>query len=248
MMGRDSLFDDWEPLNAEAGGLFAETRRSLLDGLEGTAEQRAASLETLCRTYRHPLVCFARARGLREFDAEDAVQGFFLKFLSRDGFGKARRREGKLRSFLMAAFENYRTDEWRRTQAKKRGGGEEPLPLTEANEPADGETPERIYDREWGRALQAAALEEVRREVLAKPNGALVWRVLSPLVTEPAAGKGECKAAAREMGIGQSAARSRLERLRKRYEQALFVEAAATLRRFTYETVMEELRALKLVA
>jgi len=245
MARQDPFFDDWEADSSEENALFGETQWTVFDGLEGTEQQRAAALESLCRRYRQPLVCYARARGLRDCDAEDAVQGFFLHFLRRDGFSAVKRREGRLREFLMGSFENYRIDLWRRAQAVKRGGGAQAVPLTEEHEPVDGETPEQIYDREWGRALAAAALERVQREVYRRPGGAVVWQALGALVAEPAAGKGECKRAAKEMGIRMSTARMRLERLRRRYELALFVEAALTLRCVHYPSVMEELRAVQ---
>lgn len=58
---------------------------------------------------------------------------------------------GKLRTDCQRVS-NHRDGEWRKRQTEKRGKGGEQVPL-DGNEPVDGDTAERIYEREWARGL-----------------------------------------------------------------------------------------------
>jgi len=57
--------------------------------LEAGASQDAradAALEDLCRTYWHPIYCFARRRGQGPEDAQDLTQEFFRRLIERRDF------------------------------------------------------------------------------------------------------------------------------------------------------------------
>src|SRR5215207_5060790 len=92
-----------------------------------TAGQAASSevdvaLERLCRTYWWPLYAFVRRRGHEPHDAQDLTQEFFARLLEKDFLRAVDPGKGKFRSFLLAALEHFLANEWRRTQAQKRGG------------------------------------------------------------------------------------------------------------------------------
>ena len=79
------------------------------------------ALEKLCRAYWYPLYAFARKQGYSPSEAEDSTQSFFAVLLEENFVGKARLEKGKFRSFLLASFKNFLSQERERDQAQKRG-------------------------------------------------------------------------------------------------------------------------------
>ena len=92
---------------------------------QGSAEQRKDALDQLCRDYWYPLYSFARRSGRRRQDAEDLTQGFFCYLLERDLVSSADPELGKLRTFLLTAFQRYIRGIRVMEHAEKRGGGRE---------------------------------------------------------------------------------------------------------------------------
>ena len=70
-----------------------------------------AALTELCRLNWYPLYAFARRRGHRPPDAQDPTQGFFLHLLQNRALKHAHPLKGKFRSFLLAGFQNFLSDE-----------------------------------------------------------------------------------------------------------------------------------------
>ena len=58
-------------------------------------------------------------------DAQDLTQGFFLHLLHNPALKQAHPLKGKYRSFLLASFQNFLSDEASRARCQKRGGGRE---------------------------------------------------------------------------------------------------------------------------
>src|SRR5687768_14477189 len=77
------------------------------------------ALEKLCGTYWHPLYAFARRKGYDPHDAQDLTQGFFACFLEKHYLNSVDSAKGKFRSFLLAAFTHYLTNEWDRGRTQK---------------------------------------------------------------------------------------------------------------------------------
>jgi RNA polymerase sigma-70 factor (ECF subfamily) len=134
---------------------FQPTRWTLIAEANGPDRSTArAALEKLCATYWYPLYAYTRRRGHAPEDAEDLVQGFFLRLIERDYFAAASKERGRLRSFLIHQLECHLADESRRRTAAKRGGGQ-PLvsidisqaELLYAAELCTEETPESLYHR-----------------------------------------------------------------------------------------------------
>src|ERR1700722_13823520 len=67
----------------------------------------AEALETLCRTYWHPLYAYVRRRGYSPADAEDLTQEFFAWLLERNWLGRADQQRGRFRSFLLTSISNF---------------------------------------------------------------------------------------------------------------------------------------------
>ena len=166
-------------------GLFDHTHWSTV--LRAKADSPTA-LNSLCRTYRSPLLAWLRCRGEKPEDAEDRVQGFFEHLLRHDFLRDVAREKGRFRTFLLAAFRNYLCDQHKHASAAKRGGGQVPQSL----EATDGEgellhrpasacpAPDQEYDRAWAAALLASALQRLAAEC-ARTGHAALCAALKPL-------------------------------------------------------------------
>lgn len=162
-------------------GRFATTRWSLVAHLRGTDPDAArAALETLCAGAWYPLYAFARRRGLAPEEARDATQAFFAEFLERTGFARADPERGRLRAYLRGAFRNFLGRRAEAERAEKRGGTRRvrSLDLAEAEgrygiEPADGSSPERLFEAAWARALLEQVVTSLRVEYEAQDKAAL---------------------------------------------------------------------------
>ena len=147
-----------DPPSSAARGRFPTTHWSLvLEAGAGDDTAARAALETLCRQYWYPIYAFVRRQGRTHHEAEDCTQEFLARLLAADGVARARPERGRFRAFLLSSLRHFLANEWRKTQAAKRGGGVviESLDWQDAeqrfaHEPADpGLTPEQAFDRSW---------------------------------------------------------------------------------------------------
>ena len=227
---------------------FDTTRWSLvLAAGDGTSPTARGALDALCRTYWPPIYAYLRRRGFDRRQAEDLTQGFFLKLLEQGGIGRARAERGKFRTFLLSALKNYVVDEHDRESALKRGGGQSPVPLDAkageewlAREPGHDESPERIFDRRWASTVIARALAQLEQS-MTDSVGADRYAALRPFLSEGrSGGYGEVS---RTLGIGESAVRVGVHRMRRRFGELLREEVAQTVE--SAADVEDELRHLQ---
>jgi RNA polymerase sigma-70 factor (ECF subfamily) len=191
-------------------------------------------MASLCGIYWYPLYAFVRSRGLPPEEAEDRTQAFFAHLLEKDSLRHVDPARGKFRSFLLASFRNFLSDDRSKERALKRGGGVAPLSLDaeEAEnrfrlEPVDNLTPERIFDRQWAltvieRAL--AALEE-RYARAGKRDHFDALKVFLSGEKRPVPQAD----VARSLGVSELAVKVAVHRLRKRFRDALRDEIAQTV-------------------
>lgn len=168
-------------------GRFDTTRWSLVLRARGEPADARRALESLCRTYRPPVLAFVRSRGYPADAAEDLTQAFFTRFLEREWHSAADPERGRFRSFLLTALKRFLIDAGAEAAALKRGGGLRFESLA-GDEPAaaDAEehTPEREFERAWARAVLDAAFRRLRAE--ADAAGKLAWfEVLGEFLVEP---------------------------------------------------------------
>jgi DNA-directed RNA polymerase specialized sigma24 family protein len=240
-----SLPDPGEPRPAA----FATTRWSLVDSLrEAEPEVARAALAELCTLTWYPLYAFARRRGLAPEAARDRTQGFFADFLAREGFARAERERGRLRTFLLAAFEHFLANQAAAERAEKRGGGRTPLALDADEaadaerrygaEPADPRSPERLYEAAWARGVLDGVLGSLRAEYAARGRPELFRALESELAGDSPS---QMELAARA-GMTAGAFKVAAHRLRARYRERLRAAIAATLA--DPAELEDELRAL----
>jgi RNA polymerase sigma-70 factor (ECF subfamily) len=216
-------------------GQFSTTRWSvvLLAGREASPES-AAALEKLCRAYWYPICVFARRRGWSEEDAKDLTQQFFARLLERNDFQGLDPRQGKFRTFLLAAFTHFLANEYDRVNALKRGGGRIIISLDQfsADElggisSADEVSPGTLYDLGWAQAILKAALRQLK-EGMVKADKQNQFDELKPFLTANAEA-GEYAVAAERLGVDVSSVPVLVHRLRQRYRELVRQEVAQTV-------------------
>ena len=229
------------------GGAFVTTRWSVILAAQQESPHAEAALETLCRAYWKPLYAFVRRQGLNRDDARDLTQGFFALLLERRDLDAVRKEKGRFRSYLLTAFKNFLTDEWRRTMAIKRGKGEEPIPLDEMDteeriemEAADRMTPELIYEQRWASTVLQRVLGQLKDEYRVAGNDRLFDALKQLLPDEP--GAPSQADIAGQIGMTENAVRQAFFRFRKRYQVLLREEIAHTVA--SPSEVEDELRYL----
>src|SRR5438309_1944768 len=110
------------PDTPQRNAAFAPTNWNLvLSAGQGDSEDAAEALAKLCHTYWYPLYAYVRRKGHSVHEAEDLTQGFFEQLLRLQSI-KQVRGDGKFRSFLLSALENFLAGEWNRARRQKRGG------------------------------------------------------------------------------------------------------------------------------
>jgi len=218
--------------------LFPPTRWTLLQQLrEGTEEETRAALETLCRAYWQPLYCVARRRQLSEYDAQDAVQGFFESLLRRETLATAEESAGKLRQLLLTSFDNFCTQQWKKATRLKRGGGAEHACLDAAMDSGKAEEAfhrssevqslEVLYNQEWANALLARALEALRADYERRGWLDRYEMLLAPLIQQ--GDESRLGDLAADAGMTAGALRVMLHRMRGHYRLQIESELSHTL-------------------
>jgi RNA polymerase sigma-70 factor (ECF subfamily) len=202
-------------------------------GADDSATAREA-LAALFEVYWYPVYAMVRRYGHNATDAEDLAQAYFARLIEKGWVKEVRPEHGRFRSFLLVSVRNFLHNERDRERAVKRGGGARPISLDTAAaeqryalEPVESSTPETIFERAWAHEVLARALERLRNET-AEAEGAERFERLKGHLTgdEPAETYREL---AEAWGVGESAVRVALHRMRKRLGRLLREEIAATV-------------------
>ncbi len=193
-----------------------------------------AALEKLCRTYWYPLYAYVRRRGYKPEDAQDLTQEFFARLLQKNSIAGADRTKGRFRSFLLGALEHFLADEHDRAGAKKRGGGQQFISWEQdfaekrfADEPTDELSPDKIFDRRWALTVLEQAASRLRDEYQAAGNAPLFERLKTYVAGGGAAPTYAATAA--QLGLSESAVKSAIFRLRRRYHELVREAVAQTV-------------------
>ena len=219
---------------------FPTTRWSLVVAARHADAQAArAALSSLCTLYWQPVFAFVRRQGHSSDEAQDLTQGFFAKLIEKGYVADADQNRGRFRSFLLTSCRHYLLNEIDRARTQKRGGNEERVPI-EAIDVADADTPERVYERQWCRALLATVLDDVRRRYADDGSERLFDRLSVFLTSDGEAGTHA--AAAAELGMTPGAVKVAVHRLRRRYRRALWQRVAETVA--SEDQVEDEIRVL----
>ncbi|MBK1881321.1 hypothetical protein JIN85_02775 [Luteolibacter pohnpeiensis] len=218
--------------------------------LGGPTQQRRA-IESICKDYWFPLYAYARRAGNQPSDAEDLTQGFFHYLIGRNLVSGANPELGKLRTFLLTAFQRFIGDIRTRNNALKRGGGLEILSLdVDAAERTFGEPPERltphqIFDRNWALSIIQRTISELA-ETEAISGRAAQFKLLQDFINPRTHAEGSYEEAASALELSIESTRKAVSRLRGRFRDLLRKQIAATMSNPDDLQIDEELMALKL--
>ncbi len=191
----------------------------------GDTPSARKALEDLCGIYWFPLYAWCRSRGYPSHDAEDLIQGFFLKIIQNQLFGVADPSRGKLRTFLLTALQRHIRDEADKANASKRGGGQV-IPIDPATAEAcysasfiSGESPEQAYDRQWALTVLDHALGSMEKEAIAHGRH-VQFTAMRRFLTE----EGDMEAytsASAPLGMSPGSFKVAVHRLRGRFRETL---------------------------
>ena len=227
---------------------FVTTRWSIVVAAGARTAASEEALATLCRTYWYALYAYVRRCGYDVEQAEDLVQGFFLRVLDREILRHAQPERGRFRSFLLASLKHFMINEYDRARAAKRGGGVAPLTLDitaaegrYALEPKDALDPERLFERRWAQTLLRQAHVRLRGACV-RSGKARLYDQLEPFVSGDDEGV-PYRDIASALGMTEGAARVAVHRLRRRFRDLLREEIAHTVDGDAQ--VEEELRFLR---
>ena len=213
---------------------FPATRWSLVAaaGVDGRGDSGA--LAWLCERYWFPLFAYVRGKGHSPEDAEDLVQGFFVKLLEENLVERAAGERGRFRSFLLGCLHHFMASEWRHGQRQKRGGGAKLIAMDSDEAEArlvmelpGKDSPEADYDRAWALTLLDRVTEQVREECEADGHAGR-FEVLRSFING-ARGDVPLAEAAERLGVSQPAMKSIVHRLRKRFRERLLAEIRETV-------------------
>lgn len=195
--------------------------------------ERAGALESLCGGYWYPVYAFIRRRGHSPEQAQDLTQEFFLRIMKGVFFERANPEAGRFRNFLLGAVQNFLADASDREKSQKRGGGVLPFSLDFVNgesnygrEPRHLETPERIFQRKWARALLDRVMENLSAEFAANGKLDLFHRLKFYLTGDGGLKYAELGAA---LQLSESGVKSAIRRMRQRYRDLLREQVEATV-------------------
>lgn len=237
------------------GSQFPDTRWTMVLALRKGGNEAVAdrALADLCRIYWRPLYFHARRLGNSPEDAEDLTQGFMALALKRNLLTQADQQLGRLRTFLLASFNNHIHNVHRDRHTRQRGGGLAIVSLDELQEAerefALPDEPQRTPEQEWEQQC-ALALVDAAMSALAKEQSSagleaefqLLRHEMDPRGAPDERGQAVLAA---QLNLSHDQLRQRLTRLRTRFRALIRDLVRETLHEPTESQVDDELRALR---
>lgn len=200
--------------------------RTLVRRAAGEGEPGRLALSAFCERAWQPVYRYIRARGCRADEAEDLTQSYFTRFIEKGWASEARAWRGCFRPFLCVSVRHHLANERDRERAARRGGRRPAVSLDAAVEagrpgvePVDALSPEVLLERRRAEEALARAVAALRRELEASGRGERFARLEARLLGEGSR-RGDASLAA-EWGVGESAVRVAVHRLRRRLEAIL---------------------------
>jgi len=152
---------------------FPETRHSALAAVRSAdPHERARGVATVASVYWRPVYSYVRPRW-RESpeEAADIAQDFFAEVFEKGLLLRFEPHRARLRTFLRNCIDGVVVNRRKAASRQKRGGGAAHVPievgdLREVDEEiqalAAADSPERMFEKEWARAVFATALRRLR--------------------------------------------------------------------------------------
>jgi RNA polymerase sigma factor (sigma-70 family) len=215
---------------------FQSTHWSLvLTASQADSPQAQEALGKLCCLYWYPVYAFIRRQGYDPDQAKDLTQELFARIIEKRYLAAADREKGRFRSFLLTCAQHLLSNERKREHALKRGGEYSFVPLddlvTESRyqaEPADGMSPEKLYERRWALALLDQALDQLQCEYVKAGKGAQ-FDVLQVFLSGAKEAPGSYADVCAQLKLSENAVRQAAYRMRCRFRELLQTVVAQTV-------------------
>jgi len=147
-----------------ANARFPDTHPSVISAAASDdAARRRPGQEALIAAYWKPVYRYIRIRWrCSNEDAKDLTQGFFTAAIEKGFFEAYDARKGAFRTFLRVCLDRFLSNSRKSASRQKRSGE-----LIEV----DGDSPERIFEREWTRSVFEDAVVELRANFQKRGRG-----------------------------------------------------------------------------
>jgi len=127
-------------------------------------------LNRLIAEYWKPAYGYLRACGVANVEnAKDLTQEFFARLFEKGLIARLNPSRGSFRGFLMRALKNFAVDAARHEKARRPPSGALLISLEDCRDAESraqpGEDADRVFDREWTRAVMRSALAELDRRM-----------------------------------------------------------------------------------
>jgi len=229
-------------------GSFQTTHWTVvLDAVSSDEAHKGDAFAELYLSYWPPLYAYVRRRGFSPAEAEDIIQDFFTRLVSKESLSGLHRDGGRFRSFLLGAMNNFLANERDRAQAQKRGGGQRLLSLNAeegeacfALEAPEAETPESLFEKRWAFTLLEHVTDQLRDEYAGASKRELFDQLRGCLQGDRSGPAYAIVAA--QCGMSEGAVKVAVHRMRHRYGELLREAIARTVS--SPAEVDEELRYL----
>jgi RNA polymerase sigma-70 factor (ECF subfamily) len=185
-------------------------------------EQAQEALAELCRIYWYPVYGFIRHRRSHD-EAVDLTQEFFARQLELDSFRRVDREQGRFRSWLLKAVQNFLSNTRKFATAQKRDSrctlGFEALAAEEryTAERSDSYDPERAFLRRSTLALLQHVLQELREQYVSSGRAELFDQLSGFLPGQHALQEPIYEPIATRLGMSRDAVKVAVHRLRQDY-------------------------------
>ena len=211
---------------------FADTRWSMVAGMQGDKLEARRSLVELCQSYWYPVFAYVRRCGHLPEVAYDLTQAFFEYLISE--VRRSNPQEfGQFRSFLLVRLHRFLAEDWRTEKVSVEVAElPPPLPLAELEQRQRGEltaesTPERAFQKSFALEVLARALNRLRLEAQAGGRVAMFDQLEPFLTSEPEPGQYEVLAQA--LATRPLALVVAIKRLRQRFRELVDEELSQTV-------------------
>lgn len=213
---------------------FQSTRWSVvLSAKDVQSEESKEALEQLCRTYWYPLYAFVRRRGVDADEAMDITQGFFAQLLEKSGIDKVHPDRGRFRAFMLASIKNFLRNDWRSKKTLRRGGNVRIMSLNDVDFERRYQSQlgvvdaECQFDRDWVESLLKRVMERLRSDYECAGRTDL-FELLRPYLVADGDRLPQ-REISDKTGLGKSAVKMSIHRMRKQYAKYIRAEISETL-------------------
>ena len=172
---------------------FLSTHWSLIDGIRTGQDRNRMLISHLLGRYWKPVYCYLRRKGYDNEQAKDLTQAFIHEVvLNRGLIQRADHAQGRFRSFLLHALNQYVTKQGLKERAQKRIPKEKLVSLDLVEPPALPEsiadsTAEEFYHYAWVSTMLENVLSEVEAECR-KQGMQLHWKLFHSRIVQPIMG------------------------------------------------------------